>query len=65
MIALIGEGCGFLYCLYCTIFRWPRLRREQGTLDLLFWLQAMGILGWLIGYAIDLALWYFEIDIGI
>jgi hypothetical protein len=44
-------------CAYCLCFRWERIRRKYGLLDLLWWPTAVVSVFSLAGWAIDLALW--------
>ena len=57
MISALAHLCGILYCFYCICFRWARIRRKYGLLDLYYWPVAIASVFSFAGGLIDVALW--------
>ena len=57
LFSAVVTTCGYFYVLYCITFRWQFIRNKYGTLDLLFWVQAVMIVFWLIAAALIFAIW--------
>lgn len=63
MVQLIGVLCGELFCLYMVVFRWPRVERKYGRIDLLFWVQAVVLSFWFLAYLAEVGMWVVWADV--
>jgi hypothetical protein len=57
LISALAHLVGILYCFYCVCFRWDRIRRKYGLLDLYYWPAAVAWVFSFVGGLIDIALW--------
>ena len=60
MLAQIGGDCGLLYCLTMLVFRWKTVVAKYGQLSLYWWVTAVTIAWWILGFLVSLALWGVE-----